>query len=95
MTLSHILESLKQAKSVAREPYAWPGGYPRFLVMGDGGVICPSCVRKEFRCIAQSAIGGHRDGWNPTAADINWEDSDLYCDHCYGQIPSAYGDNEG
>lgn len=84
---------LQQAKSVAREPYAWPGGYPRFLVTTDGGVLCPTCVRKQFRCIAYSAITKQHDGWAPAAADINWEDSFLICDHCNERIPSAYAED--
>lgn len=94
MASLNTLKTLRQAKSVAREPYAWPGGYPRILVMNDGGTLCPVCVRKEFQCIAQSAIGGYKDGWNPACADINWEDSDLYCDHCCKRIPPACGDSK-
>ena len=31
--MSKNLTGLSIAKSVAREPYAWPGGYPRMLIM--------------------------------------------------------------
>ena len=26
------------------EKYAWPGGYARFAVMGDGEILCVDCV---------------------------------------------------
>lgn len=81
---------LQQAKSVAREPYAWPGGYPKYLVMSDGGCLCPSCVKKEFRLIARATIAGDNSGWRAEAADINYEDLELRCDHCGAEIPAAY-----
>lgn len=82
---------LAQAKSVAREPYAWPGGYPRILVMHDGEALCPKCCRAEFRQIAYSTIRGITDGWTPAGADIHWEGMPLVCAHCGGEIESAYG----
>lgn len=86
------LEGIRAAKNVARNPYAWPGGYPTFLVMTDGGCLCPSCVKKEWRLIVQAGLWNDRSGWNPAAADINWEDQALFCDHCGNQIEAAYGD---
>lgn len=82
--------SLRIATSVATEPYAWPGGYPRYAICDDGGALCPRCCATERKEIATTT--GH-DGWCVIAADINWEDSDLYCDHCNSQIESAYSDD--
>jgi hypothetical protein len=78
------------AKHIARNPYAWPGGYPRFAITDDGGALCPKCCRAEFGLIARSLPG---DGWHVVAHDINYEDNSLYCDHCNNQIESAYGDD--
>ena len=75
------------AKSVVRNPYAWPGGYPRYVITDDGGALCPNCCKSEFRSIAGSYPG---DGWAIIADDINWEDNNLHCDHCNKQIESAY-----
>ena len=73
---------------------AWPGGYPLYLVTGDGGALCPQCVKRELRVI----IGTVRDedtqgGWYPAGVDVNWEDPALYCDHCGERIESAYGED--
>jgi hypothetical protein len=85
------LKALQEARSVAREPYAWPGGYPRFLVTSDGGCLCPACVRREFHKIASAAMDNRNDGWKPQGSSINYEDKGLVCDHCNRLIPSAYG----
>lgn len=93
MTIRTGHSPLAQAKDVARKPFAWPGGYPKYLVMTDGGCLCPACVRSEFALIARAdRTGCGISGWEPAAADINWEDESLFCDHCNKQIESAYGD---
>ena len=86
-----ISHSVKQA---LRDKYAWPGGYPLYLVMTDGGALCIDCAKAEYHNIADSTVKGINDGWNAAAADINWEDSDLTCDHCNKPIESAYGDDK-
>ena len=75
------------ADNVANEPYAWPGGYPKFAITDDGGCLCQYCCKTEIDRIAESIPG---DGWYVTATAINWEDNDLYCDHCGEQIEAAY-----
>jgi hypothetical protein len=83
---------LKDVKQAIRQPYAWPGGYPLHIVMGDGGCLCCDCAKQKFRQIARSTIQGQRDGWNVAGVMINWEDVDLSCDHCGRTIESAYGE---
>lgn len=81
----------------SREPlpaFAWPGGYPLYYVFADGGCICPKCANDNIEDI-DSANKGERccnshGGWAIDAHDVNWEDSDLVCDHCHKSIPSAY-----
>ena len=34
------------------------------------------------------------NGWQVTAHDANWENPDLYCDHCSSRIESAYAEDE-
>ena len=84
-------QALNAAKEVARNPYAWPGGYPKYLILTDGGSLCPACVKSEFFQIAYSDRHDMQDGWGPEAADINWENESLTCDHCNKPIESAYG----
>lgn len=85
-----MVQSLQAAKDVARNPYAWPGGYPKYLITADGGCLCAKCTKSEFRQIASAAIRKDSNGWLPAATAINWEDTDLYCDHCNQPIEAAY-----
>ena len=82
---------LQSVKYVARHRYAWPGGYPMFVLLSDGECLC---AKSEFPAIAHSTITDSRDEWRAMASDINWEDSSLYCAHCNATIESAYGDDE-
>lgn len=79
-------------RAVRNGPYAWPGGYPLFFICDDGGALCCKCVKTERRNILESIASDSRDGWRVTAIDINYEDSQLFCDHCSDVIESAYGE---
>ena len=85
-TQSH---SLRLADRLVRSPYAWPGGYPQFAIQDDGGSLCHSCCRTERENIATTTGS---DGWSVQALAVNWEDTELRCDHCGEAIPSAYGE---
>ena len=73
-------------------PYAWPGGYPVFFVTSDGAALSFQAAKQERRSIID-AIANKRTwtGWRIVGLDINWEDTELYCDHTGQQIESAYG----
>lgn len=75
-------------------PYAWPGGYPMYAVTDDGGCLCWACLKSERRNILEAIAHRLRDGWLVVAVDINYEDTELACDHCSKTIESAYGDRE-
>lgn len=103
--LKRVRKSLKL--EVSREPlptWAWPGGYPLFYIFADGGCICPKCANENIEEIdaanreKQKLDGSyHRNshgGWAVDAADVNWEDSSLFCDHCSQRIESAYAEDE-
>lgn len=84
---------------VNREPlptFAWPGGYPIYCVFADGGVICPKCANENIDLIDQANRGGRccnsHGGWAVDASDVNYEDTDLHCDHCHEPIPAAYAE---
>ena len=83
----------KQIKSV-EQGFAWPGGYPMFLYMTDGGCICPKCVTENRGQIYLESISGKLgvNEWRLVCPEINWEDTSLYCDNCNEQIEYAYGD---
>ena len=73
--------------------YAWPGGYPIYGVMQDGGCLCSNCVKENRRQIYLDSLepSGHT-GWELLASEINWEDMQLNCDNCYMEIECAYPD---
>lgn len=88
--------SLKLRHAI-RERYAWPGGYPMYLVMEDGEALCMNCGRNEYRQIVQGRYDrkrGFRTGWHVEAVDINWEDPALFCCHCNQRIESAYAEDQ-
>jgi hypothetical protein len=82
----------QSVKDAIRNPYAFPGGYPKYIICDDGAALCCDCAKKEFAQIAHDTVKGYHTGFDVAGADINWEDSDLYCDNCGKPIESAYGE---
>lgn len=80
-------------KNLIREPYAWPGGYPKYAIMSDGAALCKSCAKDNAKLIIRDTRDNSNSGWCFAGVDINWEDTDLYCDHCSNKIESAYGED--
>lgn len=79
------------------DKYAWPGGYPIFYLAADSGVFCPDCANKEQLVKDADSQPGYPDldQWRIVAADINYENPDLYCDNCSKRIESAYAEDRG
>lgn len=78
-----------------RKPYAWPGGYPTFLLMEDGGTLCHKCTKAHHAEIYRAARDPDTDHqWQPEGREINWEDAMLTCSHCGERIESAYADED-
>ena len=88
------VETLRRVKQAIREPYAWPGGYPRFIVMADGEAVSCEAARAEWRQIVYATLHGLRDGWRAVDTCTNWEDTALYCAHTGERIPSAYAEED-
>ena len=91
--LKSEITMLRSVKEFIRQPYAWPGGYRQALIMGDGGCLCHECARTEFRRIAEESFSQSNCGWRAAGVGVNWENTDLLCDHCGEQIEPAYGDD--
>jgi len=74
--------------SILSHPFAWPGGYERFLVTDDGGCICHKCAKAEKELIKNATPG---DGWHAVgigcAAEI---DGPSHCDHCHHAIVECW-----
>lgn len=83
-----IIQSVKHA---TQQPYAWPGGYPLYIVMEDGDSLCTSCAKRNLGQIAMATSQQYRNGWTAAGVEVNWEDTHLTCDHCCKPIESAYG----
>ena len=87
------MKTLQQAREAARNTYAWPGGYPLYLLCADGEVLCPDCAKKEWKQVAYATKHPGTDKqWEIAAVDVNWEDESMRCAHCDKHIESAYGD---
>lgn len=88
------MSTLAQVKATLRNgAFAWPGGYPMYLITSDGAALCFPCARKEFRQVAWDYMRGASTGWRVEACDINYEDAALHCDHCSKRIESAYAED--
>lgn len=79
--------SLRLANQLHEHGFAWPGGYPLFAVMDDGGGLCRHCAGRERTWIATTTGS---DGWCIQSLAINYEDADLSCCHCGTEIEAAY-----
>jgi hypothetical protein len=77
------------------DTYAWPGGYPMFYVTKDNGVLCPKCANDNSAlCLATPDSEDFDPQWALVDFGVNWEDTDLYCDHCNKRIESAYAEDD-
>ena len=77
------LDGAKILKDVVREPYAWPGGYEKFAIANDGGVLCHECCKKYFKTIMHSTLFEYKDGWDVVGVECMANvDGSLYCDNC-------------
>lgn len=64
-----------------------------YYLADDGGALCPACANGQNGSEA-SETAEPGSGWRIVGADANWEDPELYCDHCHNRIPSAYAEPE-
>ena len=82
------------ARALNSGPYAWPGGYPLFFITSDGEALSFEAAKKNGKLICQAIREKLRDGWRVEAADINWEDPELFCADSGKRIESAYAEPE-
>jgi len=83
--------NIETVKAFIKEPYAWPGGYERVLIMDDGACLCHKCAAENLPEIERAIADGWCDsGWLPLGVDIIWEGGET-CAHCYRPV-SVYGD---
>ena len=80
--------AVETIRSIAEHPYAWPGGYVRALVMDDGEVLCPTCVRENLELILEATRDHLRDGWEAVGSFHAGETDDHHqtCAHCGAEM---------
>lgn len=82
---------IEEVKQFIREPYAWPGNYPKLLVMGDGGCLCAKCAHENVKEVFYDTMHAINSGWHSVGVMIHYEGEAIQCDHCSVLVESAYG----
>ena len=90
-----LINSISDFRAAIRNgAYAWPGGYPLYFVTSDGAALSFNAAKAERRNILEALRDNDkRSGWHVCGVDVNWEDSELRCDHTNERIESAYGED--
>lgn len=78
MSMEELIDVLKYG------PYAWPGGYPMYLLCDDGDAMCYEC---GAQCVREGETG------DVVEREINW-DQLLWCCNCGHRIETAYETDE-
>jgi hypothetical protein len=90
--------TLAKIKDAIRSKYAWPGGYPLYLILTDGEALSIDSARENWRAICAGHIpsfeGPWKSDWHVAAIEVNWEKPDLYCVHSGERIVSAYAEED-
>ena len=87
------IETVAQFKATLRAgAFAWPGCYPLYFITRDGAALSFEAAREQFAAIAREYLDDTSTGWRVVACEVNWEDSELCCDHTGRRIESAYGE---
>jgi hypothetical protein len=90
MNIRHVFDF---NKALAQGPYVWPGGYPLYFVCADGGALSFKAAQENAGLIRDAIIAHDAgSGWCVVGMDVNYEDTELTCDHTGERIESAYGE---
>jgi hypothetical protein len=92
MARSQVMQSVRE---FIREPYAFPGGYPKVLIMSDSECLCAKCAKANYRLISKATRhNDRRDEWHAEGVDLHLEGPPAFCAHCNAETESAYGEPE-
>lgn len=94
MKISENRELISYVKDFAKHPFSFIGGYPKVLIMRDGGCLCSDCTKSEFKRLLEELRDECDPAWMPLSIELHVEGRAMTCDHCYSDIESAYGDPE-
>lgn len=90
------ITNTKELREAVRSPFAWPGGYPVYVVLSDGEMLCHACSRTEYREMSRALRDPAltHSGWRPVGAEVLWEESEdsgpELCAHCGDPLETAY-----
>jgi len=84
--------TIDQFQADLDQPYAWPGGYPRYFITSDGAALSFKSALHNSQIIIDSIRENSNDGWQVVACEVNWEDSLLFCDDTGELIECAYSE---
>ena len=85
---------LGRLRYVAREQYAWPGGYELSLFI-DGDQLCSECVREEYGSLYSDIVFWDNSRME-TAIDAgcNIDPGTCYCSNCNKDLSSYAEDSD-
>lgn len=87
------------ARDLREGPFTSVGSYPKFWVTEDGAALSHAAVMADAKRYLR-ATGGDVEtcealDYRIIGCDINYENTDLFCDETGERIPSAYAEPEG
>lgn len=83
-------ETIKTMKANGKyDSYAFPGGYDILYLCADGGILCADCANENFELTNDP----NDEQWFIIDTFINYEDTDLFCYHCYKELEPEYGED--
>lgn len=66
-------------------------GYPIYFICADGGILSVDAAREQRdRIVDAISDEGSNRQWEVIGCEINYENTDMYCDHTGKLIPAAY-----
>lgn len=84
---------VEQVKSYIREPFSFPGGYPKLLILADGAGLYPDCAKDNFRLVCHATRNpDYRCSWEAIGVDLFLEGAPVACGQCGTAIHAAYCD---
>jgi hypothetical protein len=91
-TFARITNGAQLRATLRAGENTFPGCYPMYMITSDGGALHFACVRDNLRSVLDSIRNKIDDGWRVQAVEVNYESTDLYCDHCGKLIEAAYSE---
>lgn len=85
------IDNVAEVKAALREGQCTGvGGYPVYFICKDGGVLSFDAARQNFKEIVSAMKNTMQSDWYIVAVAVNYEDTDLTCDHTGKPIECAY-----